>query len=174
VLFEIVEIAAILNGKPLGKMIQCFKSGWIYIATSKVLIFGRGKVEFPEAQELIELKAERKANQSVFSKNIEKQERLKDLDRKMYNYERSQGNLKAFLAAGFKADSTEDAHKIVTHLIEEVEKMGIDLTVGVKSTVVSRLEGPKDRLKIVSRWQVKEGLNGERLIYLDTLTFEAK
>jgi hypothetical protein len=107
-MFEIVEITATNEQK-----IDCAKRDLVLIPINKVSIFGVGKVEFREREELENLKLERKDNQSAFSKDEAKVKRLKFLQEgPEYNYKRSQGNLKALLNVGI-IDSVENINKII-------------------------------------------------------------
>lgn len=139
--------------------IECVKKGAIHIRTGKILIYGTGKVQFPESlrQELEQLKAERagllgKEAQRAFNKDPKKQKRIQAIEEKeLHTYQRSQGNLKSLLNAGMNPDSLEDAFRIIGHLIEEIEKMNVELEVGAKVNHISRIEAPNGQMIIDSK-----------------------
>lgn len=112
-MFDIVEITA-----PNDQKIDCAKRGSVLVPIMKVFIFGMGKVEFSQREELENLKLERKLNQSAFTKDETKVKRLKSLkEGPEYNYKRSQGNLNALLSVGMIA-SVENGNKIISHLLD--------------------------------------------------------
>jgi len=175
---EIITVSA--PQKLGGKSIECVKKGAIYIPTGKILIYGAGKVQFPEAlrKELDRLKAERsgklgKEAQREFTQKPKKQKRIKQIEQGvLHNYQRSQGNLQSLLRAGFNPDSLEDAFKIIGHLLEEIGKLGVDMTVGNKMEHVSTIGAPNGTMVIVSHLSVKEGK--PPIVYLDTITYAKK
>ncbi len=148
-LFEIVEIQS-----PLGGIIKCAKQGSVLVPIDKITVFGMGKVEFPERQELDNLKKERRENQREFSKNFNKQKRLEELEKKEHNYQRSQGNLKAILKAGL-----EVTNAVIDELILHLLNVGN----GVMGTKIETRFSPL--LIIESCWRVLP--SGEK--YLTTL-----
>ncbi|NEO76810.1 hypothetical protein [Moorena sp. SIO4G3] len=175
---EIVTVSA--PQKLGGKSIECVKKGSIYIPTGKILIYGAGKVQFPEAlrEELQQLKAERagklgKETQREFARNPKKQKRIKQIEQgPLHNYQRSQGNLQSLLKAGMNPDSLEDAFKIIGHVLEEIGKLGVEMEVGNKVKHVSAIEAPRGKMVIDSHLSVKEGT--PPIVYLDTITYSKK
>ncbi|NET62053.1 MAG: hypothetical protein F6K47_39850 [Symploca sp. SIO2E6] len=175
---EIVTVSA--SQKLGGKSIECVKKGSIHIPTGKILIYGAGKVQFPEAlrEELERLKAARagklgKEAQREFTKNPKKQKRIKQIEKgPLHNYQRSQGNLQSLLKAGMNPDSLEDAFKIIGHILEEIEKLGVEMKVGNKVEHTSAIEAPNGKMVIVSHLSVKE--ETPPIIYLDTITYAKK
>ncbi|MEI6044887.1 MAG: hypothetical protein WCS37_11085 [Chloroflexota bacterium] len=169
-----IDVPVVLGNRPTGKTVKCYRKGIIYLPKDKIHIYGTGKVPFPEREELAQLKAERKTNQKAFSKDKAKQTRVEELEKKEHNYERSQGNLKSLKAAGLNPDSLEDELKIVSHLIEEAEKMGIELQIGVKKDCFSKIDTPNGKMGITSKWSVKQGLDGNLLVYLESVIYSAR
>ena len=158
-LFETVEITA-----PNGQIILCAKKGSVLVPISKVSIFGMGKVEFPEREELERLKADRRAEQRTFNKDQTKVKRLKFLEEgPEYNYKRSQGNLKVLLNVGM-VDSVENLNKIISHLLD----IGATVTVDTRLRHPSRLKAPNGQMKVVSTWKILE----DDTKYLTSLHFE--
>jgi len=74
-----------------------------------------------------------------------------------------------YLKAGINPDSLEDAFKIIGHLLEEIGKLGVNMTVGNKIEHVSNLETPNGTMVIVSHISVKEGK--PPIVYLNTITY---
>ncbi|WP_158516614.1 hypothetical protein [Scytonema hofmannii] len=149
---------------PNGQIIPCAKRGSVLIPISKVAVFGMGKVEFPEREELELLRADRRADQRAFSKNQTKVKRLRFLEEgPEYNYKRSQGNLKVLLNVGM-VDSVDNVNEIISHLLD----IGATITVDTRVRHPSRLEAPNGQMKVVSTWKILE--DGTK--YLTTLHFE--
>jgi hypothetical protein len=179
-LFEVVQVPVVLGGKATGKTVECAKKGSIYVPIAKITIYGMGKVEFKEKEEYERLKAESTGKlgpdlQSAFSKDKDKQERLKKLEKgPKHNYERSQGNLKSLTKAGFNPDSLEQSFQIIGHIITQAESLGIEMNVGASadqpSTIISPTSG---RLTVIPKWSVK-AKESETILYMDTIIFAAK
>lgn len=102
-----------------------------------------------------------------------KQKRIEQIEEgPLHNYQRSQGNLKSLLKAGMNPDSLEDAFKIVGHVIEEIEKLEIDMKVGTKIEHPSAIEAPGGKMVVISNLNVKEAT--PTILYLDTITYAKK
>ena len=154
-LYKIVEISS-----PYGKTIQCTQRGNVLVSITKITMFGLGRIQFLQQTELLALRQERHANQRKFSRNQEKTKRLERLERLAYNYQRSQGNLKAVQDVGLK-DSDEVVRQLIDHLLT------VGQSVSTNSYQSSEIDAPLGRLHIQSYWQaLNDGQN-----YLATVIF---
>lgn len=177
---ELVDIPVVLKGTKLDKTIKCCKRGNIYIPQDKILIFGMGEVQFIEQDEFTELKKQRRENQKDFAKDPLKRQRLQILERKAYNYQRSQGNLKALQKTGLRPDALGTSVKIISNLLEDAEKEVQKLDVSLRTISSFELEttliAPDANLIVHSLWRVKESvidLAREKFLYLETVVFKS-
>ena len=60
----------------------------------------------------------------------------------------------------------------VGHVLEEIEKLGVEMTVGNKVEHASAIEAPSGKMVVISNLSVKEGTPS--IVYLDTITFAKK
>ncbi len=163
---EVVDIPL-----PNGATVKAAKLGSAYIPIDKILIYGAGKVQFPEKSELEALRVERRTDQRTFAKTPGKKERIKELEKKEHNFERSADNLRNLQAAGMSG-SIDDAFKITLHLLEQAKSFGALVTVGQSISHTSRVDAPSGPLVIDSRWKIQQHLaSGEIIVRLDTLIY---
>lgn len=157
-LYEIVDISS-----PYSKTIKCAKRGNVLISITKITMFGLGQIQFPEQAEIASLRKERYANQRKFSRNQEKIRRLERLERLEYNYQRSQGNLKAIQDVGL-----HDSDAVVRQMIDHLLMVGQSISMDGYHT--SEIDAPLGKLYIQSYWQIlSDGQN-----YLTTVIFISK
>ncbi len=156
------------------KKVRAAKQGNCYLPIDKVLIYGAGKVQFPELAELKSLRAERKNNQSAFASQKEKQSRLKDLEKKEHNYDRSQGNLSALQKAGLDLESQADMiiHRMLLDGQAATANVGVQPGTDVVA-VNSEIAGPDGVLIVTAKWiPAKHVETHEPIFTLVTLVFK--
>lgn len=118
----------------------------------------RGDIFNPK-QELRELNALRQNNRKLFDSNPENTERLKKLNKLNHNYDRSIDMATKLESIGL-INTKENNDIVFEFLLDAGNEATMD-----NRTILSILEGPKGKLKMISTWTILP--NGTK--YLSTI-----